>query len=169
MAVIATPKTILTLINPELMEGADTLRILMLSVTPLATLTAAITKLNKEKNTKALATIGIARLIALIALLLPLTKTLGIAGAATAYLMANTLLLPIALKQLPIATKNMAALWSLQVASALLSYVAPVSEVATTIMLTTTSIVAMHIARIATLNEIFSIVKTAISTLLRKP
>ena len=100
VAVITAPKTILTLINPELVEGADTLRILMLSTTPLATLTAAITKLNKERDTKALTIIGVARLTLLIALLVLLTKTLGIMGAAIVYLAANTLL-PIGLKYLP--------------------------------------------------------------------
>ena len=61
VAVIATPRTTLTLINPELVEGADTLRILMLSIAPLAALIASITKLNKEKNTKTLTIIGVAR------------------------------------------------------------------------------------------------------------
>ena len=125
VVVIATPRTILTLINPELVEGADTLRILMLSTAPLATLTAAITKLNKEKNTKALAIIEIARLIALIALLPPLTKTLGITGVATAYLAANTLLLPIALKHLPTTLKTVAIPWILHIATAILSSLTP--------------------------------------------
>ncbi|MCD6488211.1 MAG: oligosaccharide flippase family protein [Desulfurococcales archaeon] len=168
VAVIAAPRTILMLINPELVEGADTLRILMLSIAPLAALTASITKLNKEKNTKMLTVVGVARLTLLIALLVPLTKTLGITGAATAYLAANTLLLPIALKHLPTTAKSVATLWTIHIATTLLSYASLAGEVTTAIALVIVSIAAIHVARIVTVNEILSTLKTAITTLLRK-
>jgi len=168
-AVIAAPRTILMLINPELVEGASTLRILMLSIAPLATLTAAITKLNKEKDTKMLTIIGAARLALLAVLLVPLAKIFGIVGAAMAYFAANTLLLPIALKHLPTTVKSMATLWGIHIATALLSYASAANELATAAVLTPASIAAIYVARIVTLNEILNTLKTAINTLLRKP
>ena len=169
VAVIAAPRTILTIINPELVEGADTLRIMMLSITPLATLTATITKLNKETNTKMLTTIGVVRLAILVAILPSLTKTLGITGAATAYLVANALLLPVALRHIPGAYRSIAILWGVHIMAVLLGCTSPVNEPATAIALTMMSIIAVHTARIATVNEILNTLKTAVNSMLRKP
>ena len=169
VAIAAAPRTVLHLINPELASGAPILRILMASVAPLATLTAAIAKLNKEGRARSLAAIGIARLATLLALLVPLTKLLGSSGAALAYLAANAILLPIALKQLPRASIAVATLWGVHVATALMSYASPVNEVATAAILTTASIAALRLARVTTASEVLHVVRTAVSVVTRKP
>jgi len=167
VVVIAAPRTILTLINPELVEGADTLRILMLSTAPLATLIAAITKLNKEKNTKTLSIIGVARLALLIALLVPLARTLGTVGTAIAFLVANVLIMPIALRHLPNTGRTIATLWTLHIATATLLYLIPINEVVAAIAAIALSIAVMHLTKTTTINELYDTLKTAVNTLLQ--
>ncbi len=165
VAVVAAPKTILSLINPELIEGADTLRILLLSITPLIALTATITKLNKERKTKTLAFIGAIRLILLMALLVPLTRSYGTLGTAIAFLAANTLTLPIALRHIPNTLKTIVIPWKLHIAAMLFSYLTPVNEPITAITAMAASIIVLHLTKTITVSELYNTLKTAANTL----
>ncbi|MCS7385816.1 MAG: hypothetical protein NDF55_03610 [archaeon GB-1867-005] len=68
------------------------MRSLLLSLTPLAVLTATVTKLNKERRTSMLVAMGALLLSLLAALMIPLTKLFKTEGAALAFLTANTTL-----------------------------------------------------------------------------
>ncbi|RLG88899.1 MAG: hypothetical protein DRO18_00495 [Thermoprotei archaeon] len=140
----------------------------MLSTTPLAALTAAITKLNKEKNTKILTIIGVARLALLIALLVPLARTLSTVGTAIAFLAANTLIMPIALKHLTNTGRTIATMWMLHIATATLLYLIPINEVVAAVTAIALSIAAMHLTKITTINELRNTLKTAVNTLLQR-
>ena len=98
-------------------------------------------------------------------MLVPLARTLNMVGTAIAFLVANTLLLPIALKHLPTTAKSVATPWGIHIATALLSYVSPAGEVATAIVLSIASIIAIHSAKIVTVNEVCNTLKTVINTL----
>ncbi len=165
VAVIAAPRAVLSLINPELVGGADTLRVLLLSIAPLTALTAAITRLNKEGERRVLAIVGVARLVLLIALLAPLTRAYGALGAATAFLAANTLTLPIALRYLPNALRAIATPWTLHTATMLISYLAPLNELIVAAIAVVASIAVLHLTRTITIDELYNTLRTATSTL----
>lgn len=163
---VATASTlILKAVNPELVQGADTLRILLLSIAPLTALTTAITKLNKEGQTKSIAVIGVARLVLLIALLPPLTGMLGIQGAALAFLTTNILLIPLVLRIEPVIAKSLLALWGIHLALALLFYIAPLSELVKAVGALVLAPMLMHVTNTFTLNEFYSTLKVIVNTL----
>ncbi|RLE48211.1 MAG: hypothetical protein DRJ18_02360, partial [Candidatus Methanomethylicota archaeon] len=113
VTVMSAPETILKIINPELVGGANALKTLLLSITPLTALTTAIMKLNRERKTGKIALIGLARLATLITLLPILSKTLGVNGATIAYLASSAILTPVAVKINPEILKPLTTLWTL--------------------------------------------------------
>ena len=157
--VLAMPKTILELINPELISGVNTLRILLLSIIPSSTLMTLITKLNHEGETLKLTVIGTSLLLVLIVLMIPLTKLLRDEGAALAFLAANTLLMLVTIRYLPNAVKNVGILWSTHLSLALLSYLALVNEFFMSIIAVTVSATILLASKIIMLNEINQILK----------
>jgi len=168
VAVVAAPRTLLQMISPELINGANVLRILLLSITPLTVLTATITKLNKERKTNMLVAMGVLLLSLLVALMIPLTKFFKTEGAALAFLIANTTLLPIALKHLSTTAKTIAIPWTLHITTAILSTLTPLNEILLAIAAVTLTTIAIHTTKIATLNELHTIAKLAVNTLLQK-
>jgi len=157
----AAPVTILSIINPELAWGANTLRILLLSIAPLTALTTAIMKLNKEGDTRGLTVIGLARLILLITLLPLLVGMLGLEGAAVAFLLSNTLPLPLIVRRVKI-IHSLIGLWGIQT---ILTLAVPamnilgLKELTLAIPLTLLSIAIMHIFKIYTVNELLATIK----------
>ena len=112
----ASPAWLLGLVNPGLRQGSEALRLAALSVAPASAVTAAIVRLNKDARRIPLAALGAGRLALLLALLPPLARAHGATGAAAAYLIANTLLLPAALHYLPGAARPVLLLWLAQLA-----------------------------------------------------
>ena len=152
--VLAAPTTILQIINPELTHGVDTLRILLLSITPLTALTAVIIKLNKEGRKSTLALIGVARLSVLLALLPALTSMAGLNGAAVAFLLANTLVLTYALRREPSITKTLLTLWCIQVLIASITYFIHVNEVFLAIIAPLIALTLTHITNTFTIKDL---------------
>ena len=165
---IAAPTLILQTLNPELAQGANTLRILLLSITPLVTLNAVIVKLNKEKETRKLTMIGVSRLALLVLLIPPLTMLFGVEGAAASFLIANSVLLPMALKHLHNATRNIAVLWVLPAIIAILAPIASADELLMAIIAAIISFATMHLVKITTLQELHSILRIAMDTLAQR-
>ena len=164
----AASSTVLRIINPELLLGANTLKILLLSLPPLTALTSAIMSLNRRGDIKGLAAVGLIRLAVLTALLPPLTHYAGLLGASLAYLAANTTPLPIALKNIDIG-HNLLKLWGIQAtliltSASLSNYV---GELPAAAFLTIATIPLMHATRTYSIQELTRTLRTAIVHLLR--
>ncbi|MEM2382665.1 MAG: hypothetical protein QW521_00655 [Desulfurococcaceae archaeon] len=167
VAVSSAPATVLAVISPELVQGASVLRILMLSLTPLAALTATVMKLNKEGRARDLATIGALRLAALIALLMALVRAGGIAGAAIAFFLSNAIFMPIALAIIRESGKWLMTTWCIHAAFISLNYVIPLNKALAVIMFTPLSVITMQLAKVITVSEIAGVLKTTLSELLK--
>ncbi|RLG86184.1 MAG: hypothetical protein DRO18_04730 [Thermoprotei archaeon] len=114
---IGTASTIiLNFINPGLTPGSLALKIMLLSVMPLAVLTATIMKLNKEYRIGRIALIGISRLLVLTALLILLSKAHGILGASIAFLASVLTPLPLVINEVRNVFKDVIIMWLIQVA-----------------------------------------------------
>ena len=164
---LAAPTLILEAINLELVGGANALRILLLSIAPLTALTAVIIKLNKDAEKGKLTTLGLTRLIVLVALLPILTRIIGVEGAAAAFLLASTLLIPFALKIEPRISRPAAILWCIHLSVAIFAALAPVNEFVSAVIALAASISLMHITKIYTLTRYWNTLKTVINTISR--
>jgi len=164
---LAAPTLILEAINPEFVGGANALRILLLSIAPLTALTAVIIKLNKDGEKGKLTTLGLTRLIILVALLPILTKIIGVEGAATAFLLASALLIPFALKIESRISRSAAILWSIHLSVAIFAASAPINEFVSAIIALAASTALMHVTKTYTITEYWSTVKTVINTISR--
>ncbi len=167
VAVSSASATVLAVISPELVQGAAILRVLVLSLTPLTALAATVMKLNKDGGIRALAAIGALRLAALTALLIALVGAEGVMGAATAFLLSNALLMPIALIIIKESGKWLMAIWCIHAAFISLSYVIPVNEILSAAILTPLSVIAMQLAKVITVSEMAGVLKTVLSELLK--
>ena len=164
---LAAPTLILEAINPELVGGANALRILLLSIAPLTALTAVIIKLNKDGEKGKLTALGLARLVLLIALLPILTRIIGVDGAAVAFLLASALLTPFAFKIEPRISRPAAILWCIHLSVAIFAALAPVNEFVSAVIALAASISLMHITKIYTLTRYWNTLKTVINTISR--
>ena len=162
--VLAAPRIVLLAINTELAEGADALRILILSLTALAAVSAAIMKLNREKSIGSIAVIGLARLTVLVSLTPMLAKLYGIEGVSIAFLLANLIAFPIAVKHLPGSLSMLVKLWLLHLAIALVSYTIHANELLVAALAIPASFIIVC-TQIASLSELKQVLKIAISTL----
>ena len=162
---LAAPTLILEAINPELVRGADSLRILLLSIAPLTALTAVIIKLNKDGEKGKLSALGLARLVVLAALLPILTKIIGVDGAAVAFLLASALLIPFALKIEPRIFRPAAILWCIHFSVAIFATLAPVNEFISAVIALAASTALMHVTKTYTITEYWNTVKTVMNTI----
>ncbi len=121
---IIAAKPIIVLINPALLQGVTTLRLLLLGIPALIAQMTALVALNRVKAMKELTIIGGVRLSLLVATLIPLVRWEGITGAAISFLTANTLTLPLALKYVKQGNviKNLLLGWSVLLALSLPSF-----------------------------------------------
>lgn len=166
VAAASAPVTILTVISPELVQGASVLRAFILSLTHLTALTAVIMKLNKDGETKALAAIGFSRLATLIALLIALAKTGGIMGVATAFLLSNAVFMPAVLMIIKESWRWLMTLWGIHMTLISLNYVIPMNEILAVIILTPLSLMAMQLTKVVTISELIEVLKTILNELL---
>jgi O-antigen/teichoic acid export membrane protein len=95
-AVAVASTTILSALNPELARGSQALTVLALGLPLLVYLHAAMMRMNARRELRSLAAMGVARLAALLALLATLSQSLGVLGAALAYLASAAVVLPLA-------------------------------------------------------------------------
>lgn len=168
VTVMSAPETILKIINPELVGGANALKTLLLSITPLTALTTAIMKLNRERKPGKIALIGLARLATLITLLPILSKTLGVNGATIAYLASSAILTPMAVKINPEILKPLTTLWALHTLTALITLIPIYNEAAIAILSLTLTITVMHTTKTLTLQELMKTLKTITLTIIAK-
>ena len=162
---LAAPILILEAVSPELVGGANALRILLLSLAPLTALTAVIIKLNKDAEKGKLTTLGLTRLIVLVALLPILTRIIGVDGAAVAFLLASALLTPFAFKIEPRISRPAAILWCIHLSVAIFAALAPVNEFVSAVIALAASVVLMHVTKTYTITEYWNTVKTVMNTI----
>ncbi len=164
---IAVPDYILKLINTELIGGAETLRVLLLSIGPLSALGAIINKLNKEKRVKELSTIGVLRLAVLMFLLPLLIKYESMLGAALSFLLANFITLIWAFRYESLLFKNFIGLWSTQIIAYLIS-VFLASEILSSIISLFISLILLETIGLFTFNDLTFTLKVALNALFGK-
>jgi len=162
---LAAPTLILEAINPELVGGANALRISLLSIAPLTALTAVIIKLNKDGEKGKLTALGLARLALLITLLPILTKVIGVEGAAVAFLLASALLIPFALKIEPRISRPVAILWCIHLSVAISAALAPVNEPVSAVIALVASTTLMHVTKTYTITEYWNTLKTVVNSI----
>lgn len=168
VTIIPLSTTILHVVSPELADGAQPLRILLLSIAPLTALTTIINKLNKEQRTRKLALIGTIRLVLLLILLYYLTKGIGITGAALAFLLSNTLTLIPAIKEETHIIKPLAILWLLHILATILAVSVHLPSVTVVAMVLMVSIIVMHITSIYTISDLKDTLHTIRRNLLQR-
>ena len=162
----AAPGPILSLINPDLSKGTLTLIILLLTVTPVTVLTAVTNKLNKEYKRKEIAIMGAIRLATLLVLIYPLATRYSVEGAAAAYLAANILPLPLAYRYMPRSLPPSLILWMLQAGIPLGLSLLRIHSIASLVLAPFLSIAAIHLLRVASINEMSNTLRLAVTTLL---
>ena len=165
VAIMSASVTVLKTINPELIQGANALKILLLSIAPLTALTTTIMKLNKEGKPGKIALIGLVRLLTLMVLLPFLARNLGVEGAAISFLFSSLILAPLALKKNPAIAKPLTILWSVHAISAILPHMLALNEAAATIVALTIASAIMHLTKTFTANDFYNIFKTIFTTL----
>ncbi len=168
LGVAATP--ILNVINPKLLEGVTTLRILLASVPPLVALNTITLSLNRVKELRGLATVGVIRLVILAVLLLSLVKFLGIEGAALAFLIANTASLPIGLRYVKysILPKVLTITWVTQVLLIITSVITGFEGIIQGVILAITSLIILHLSKVMTVRDLTSIAKVVVTGFIRR-
>ncbi|BAA80162.2 hypothetical protein APE_1177.1 [Aeropyrum pernix K1] len=166
VALIVMAPHILSYINPELAESPNTLRILLLATSPLATLAAASSLLNKEARPRSLALFGTATLATIILFLPPLTKAYNSEGVATAFLIGTTLNALLYAHKLKFPVKPIIATVGVSTAAIPIALYAP-SATAPFIAIAI-SIIAMLVARVVGLNELNELAQLIKNTSLRQ-
>lgn len=164
-AIAAAPALVLSTINPELAGGAWVLRILVLSMAPLAFLTAAITRYNKEGEPRPIAVIGVVRLATLVLLLPPLTKLAGVEGAAVAYLASTIAPIPLAARSLR-ARRALLVNWSLHAIAALAPTLAGIPQLLGSLSAAMASVAVLHLTNTLRLGEIVDTIREAAKSLM---
>lgn len=129
-------------------------------------MTTIIIKLNKEGRTGSLALIGIARLLILLVLLPLLTNIMSLDGAATAFLMANTVVMIYALKYEPSITKTLLSLWGIQAFIAFLTCSIPINEYILALASPIVAVALMHITNTFTIKDLNNTLRTIIKSIL---
>ncbi|WP_232502310.1 hypothetical protein [Aeropyrum camini] len=163
VALIVLAPQVLALINPELAQGSNTLRLLLLATAPLTALMATASLLNKEGQPKSLAILGLTTLSTLTLLLPPLTKSLNSSGAAAAFLAATTLNALLQTHILKLPTKPLLTAQTAQATALPLAlYMPPLAALPLALVASATILLA---SRTAELREIHTLVKTAVSTI----
>lgn len=150
---IAWPQPILATINPRLLEGVNTLRILLLSIVPLSALSALINKLNREGRAKEIALVGISRLALLASSLLIFSKTWGLEGAALAFFVASAAFIPYVFVRMPSTASPLTKIWAAMAATGVATLLAPSHGLAIAVVATVISILMMHFGKVFTLSE----------------
>ncbi|RLF19922.1 MAG: hypothetical protein DRZ82_03940 [Thermoprotei archaeon] len=156
---------LLRTINPDLVSGTLALRILMLSIAPLILMTTIIMRLNKEGAVREIALIGIMRLTLLIILLPILTKSMGVNGAAIAFLITNIALIPAALIYERTLLRCLIVLWGLHITTLIITYAMPFSKVFVALIGLLISIAVMHISGIYKIDEMCGTIRFIVYTL----
>lgn len=167
---IAAP-IILNLINPALLGGVFTLRVLLLAIPPLVALNATLYSLNRLKSLKALAILGITRLAILIAVLVGTVRVWGIVGAAVAFLVANIATLPVALKFVKYEgmIKNLMINWGLLTALTVPAMLIPTyNGLLTATTATIASVAILHITKVMRVSEVINVAKIIATDFLRR-
>ena len=166
VAAAAMPEKVLALVNPEMASGGATLTLLLLSIAPLAALTAAVSRMNKEGDTRRLATLGLLRLALLLALLPPLSRSMGTVGAALAFLVSSAAATAYATRAEPGVARPLALLWPMHAAAALLGLL-PFDHLALATLLAIASLGAMHATGVMGLGELAGVLRLALATVTR--
>ena len=168
LGVAASP--ILNVINPKLLEGVNTLRILLTSVPPLVALNTVLFSLNRVKCLRGLALLGAVRLVVLTALLLTLVKFLGIDGAAVAFLIANVAALPIGLRYVKYSglLRVLGIAWGTQVALMTASVLTGFEGVVQGVLLGVASLAILHLLKVMTINDLVVVARTVATSFLRR-
>ena len=162
---ISLSQTILRIINPELVGGACTLRILLLTIVPLTGITTIIARLNKERRVKTLGLIGLARFILLILLLPLLAKNAGINGVAMSFLFSNVLVFLTVIVMYREFFYSTAIMWGIHVLAFLLSFTQVLNEFSLAIITLPVSLMILYVSRTLTFKEIYDIVMIINNTL----
>jgi len=162
---IAYPQPLLSAINVRLLEGVDALRILLVSIPPLASLSALINRLNKDKRVAEIAAVGIARLALLTSTIAIFSRLWGLEGAALAFFVSNAALLPYVFVRMPSMVSPFTKLWIMVAATAAATRFLPGHELLIAVVATATSLLLMHFGKVFTVREAISTFRIVLNEL----
>ena len=163
--VAMAPEFLLKIINKDLEQGANTLRIMIASLTPFIIITAGISKMNKERMIRQITFIGIVRFMVLLFSLIPLARLFNADGAAMSFLLANLLSLPFVIGKLGGGIRESIFSWVLHLIAIMIGLVNPYSHVVLGIFASIATVFILHYTRALTLEEIKGVFKVVLETL----
>ena len=165
--ILVAPDYVLGLLNPDLVGGGLVLSILVISLPPFTILTAVIMRLNKIKSQKQLVFLGLASMLSMLVLVVPLAEALGAIGAALAFLVANIVPLPLASRHMGGALIILAKTWVVLAASSLILGWLPLKYVGipwplASALAVVGGLVLVHLANLARIGELLQALKVAV-------
>lgn len=165
--IIVAPSHVLGLLNPELVEGGPVLTLLIISLAPFTILMGVIMRLNKMGARSSLALLGLARLLTMLVLVVPLAEFLGTLGAALAFLVANIVPLPLASRHMDGAFVILVKTWGILATSSLILGWLPMKYLGVPWPLASSlsvlgGLILVHLSSLARLGELFQALKVAV-------
>jgi len=159
--VASAPGMVLGFINPGLVEGSTVLEILLASLVPLSFLSMVITRLNKERNIKAIWLLGLARITLLLALLALLARVIDATGIALSYLLSTCIATLLSIHVNNGGARDMLVFWAISIIPIAL-YFLGVSGITTAAAMFALSILLMYVLRVFRVEEYIYVAKIAL-------